>query len=140
MIEYKTGLSDIDWESLTALYHETNLVVGLGKKKDLNKIREAFENSYKIVTAWESSKLVGAGRLISDGVCYGMIHDVGVLPSYQRAGIGKKIMSMLLEGNDHLYIGLTSTFGNEDFYYKLGFKKHKTALAKYPNESRYLEN
>jgi predicted N-acetyltransferase YhbS len=37
-------------------------------------------------------------------------------------------------------IHLTSTFGNEEFYKKLGFKKHKTAYAKYPFQSKYLED
>ena len=37
-------------------------------------------------------------------------------------------------------IHLTSTFGNEDFYKKLGFKKHKTAYSKYPFPSKYIED
>jgi len=78
--------------------------------------------------------------LISDGVCYGMIFDVGVLPSYQNKGIGKGIMNELMKGNEQISIHLTSTFGNEAFYGKLGFKKHKTAHAKYPRNSEYLEN
>jgi hypothetical protein len=49
-------------------------------------------------------------------------------------------MGELLNGNESLLIGLTSAFGAEDFYYKLGFKKHKTALAKYPGKSIYLED
>ena len=48
-------------------------------------------------------------------------------------------MEALLRGNEHLLVYLTSTFGNEGFYSKLGFKKHKTAYAKYPCESEYLE-
>jgi len=43
-------------------------------------------------------------------------------------------MNVLLKGEEHMPIHLTSTFGNEDFYKKLGFKKHKTAYAKYPYE------
>lgn len=139
MVEYKTGTESIDWEALGDLYEEVGLVAQFGKKRRLEKVRQAFRNSYKVVTAWKEGKLVGAGRLISDGLCYGTIYDVGVLQAYQGQGIGKGIMEALLEGNEHLLLYLTSTFGNESFYEKLGFKKHKTAYAKYPHESEYLE-
>ena len=139
MVEYKTGTSIIDWEALGDLYEEVGLVAQFGKKRDLEKIRQAFQGSYKVVTAWKEGKLVGAGRLISDGLCYGTVYDVGVLKACRGAGVGKGIMEALLKGDEHLLIYLTSTFGNEKFYEKLGFKKHKTAYAKYPHESEYLE-
>lgn len=139
MVEYKTGADSIDWEALGNLYEEVGLVAGFGEKRDLGTIRRAFQNSYKVVTVWKGEKQVGAGRMISDGLCYGTIYDVGVLEPYRGQGIGKGIMAALLEGNEHLLVYLTSTFGNEHFYSKLGFKKHKTAYAKYPHESEYLE-
>jgi len=139
MIEIKTGTDLIDWTSLVNLYFATDGVIGLGKEKNLIKIKEAFLTSYKVVTVWEREKIIGAGRMISDGVCYGWIHDMAVLPEYQAQGIGRKLMEELLNGNENLLVGLTSAFGAEEFYYKLGFKKHKTALAKYPGESIYLE-
>lgn len=140
MIEYKIGTDNIDWKGITSLYGEVGLVAGFGKKRDLHKIRESFLKSFRVVTAWEGKKLVGAGRLISDGICYGMIFDLGVLPTHHRQGIGRGLISELLRGNENLFIHLTSTFGNENFYRKLGFKKHKTGFAKYPIESEYLEN
>jgi len=45
-----------------------------------------------------------------------------------------------LDGNEKLLVGLTSAFGAVEFYRKLGFKRHKTAHAKYPSESTYLED
>lgn len=116
------------------------VVAGYGKRKDFDKIRTAFEHSYKVVTAWKIDNLIGAARMLSDGICYGMIFDVGVLPEYQKSGIGKGLITELQKDNSHLCIHLTSTFGNEDFYKKLGFKPHKTAFAKYPYESDYLRD
>jgi len=49
-------------------------------------------------------------------------------------------MNELLRNNEHLHIYLTSTFGDEEFYREFGFKPHKTAFAKYPFESEYLED
>lgn len=138
-MKYYQGTDKIDWEQLTELYGEIGLVAGLGKTKNLEKIKEAFKNSYKVISAWDEKKLVGAGRLVSDGVCYGMIFDVGVLPEYQKKGIGKEIMLKLMEGNGHICIHLTSTFGNEIFYKNLGFYPHKTAMSKYPYKSDYLK-
>lgn len=138
-VEYKTGIDSVDWNALGDLYGEVGLVAEFGKKRDLEKIRQAFQSSYRVVTAWKNGKQVGAGRMISDGLCYGTIYDVGVLDACRKQGIGKGIMAALLKGNEHLLVYLTSTFGNEDFYKQLGFKKHKTAYAKYPRESEYLE-
>lgn len=138
MIKYKTELTDQDWENLVDLYDETNMCIGLGRKRETDKIRRAFTKSHKIVTAWDGDKIIGAGRMISDGECYGWIHDIAVISSYRKNGIGKAIMDELIKGNDSLLIGLTSSFEAVDFYTELGFKKHKTAMAKYPGQSDYL--
>ncbi|MFC2079394.1 GNAT family N-acetyltransferase [Candidatus Bipolaricaulota bacterium] len=140
MITYNTGTDVIDWDSLMQLYCETDGVIGLARAGDLTKIKEGFRNSYRVVTAWEEDRIVGAGRMISDGVCYGWIHDMAVLPDLQKQGIGRGIVEALLDGNERLLVGLTSSFDAVEFYRKLGFKKHKTALAKYPGESIYLED
>ena len=85
-------------------------------------------------------KIIGAVRMISDGECYGWIHDMAIHPDYQKTGIGKKLMMELMKGNEDLLLGLTSAFGVEQFYHNLGFKNHKTAMAKYPGNSMYLED
>lgn len=138
MIIYKTELANDEWEKLVDMYDATNMFLGLGRARDLETIRRAYEKSHKFVTAWESGVVVGGGRMISDGECYGWIHDVAVLESHRKQGIGEGIMKKLLEDNEHMLIGLTSSFEAVDFYHKLGFKKHKTAMAKYPGPSDYL--
>jgi aralkylamine N-acetyltransferase len=140
LIEYKTGFEGIDWNSLIDMYKEVDLVIGLARAGKVEKIKKSFKNTYKIITAWDDDQIVGAGRLLSDGECYGWIHDVGVHPNYQKRGIGRGIMNELMRGNEHLLIGLTSSFEAVEFYKKLDFKKHKTAMAKYPGESTYLED
>ena len=54
-------------------------------------------------------------------ICYGLIVDVGVLPSSRKKGIGKGIMAQLLQGSGHLSLQLYPTKGNIGFYEKLGF-------------------
>ncbi len=136
-IRIQIGLNNIDWEQLFLLYQSVGLTVARG---NLDSLRSAFQNSYKVAIACLDDKIIGAGRMVSDGIFYGTIFDVGILPDYQKQGIGKKIMNSLLNGEDKLCVHLTSTFGNEQFYQKIGFKKHKTAMAKYPYKSDYLED
>lgn len=139
MIVYKIGLKDIEGSLLLNLYERAGLQKRLVQNKESEKIKTAFERSYKVVTAWDGEMLIGACRMLSDGICYAAIFDVGVLPEYQKKGIGKRLMQELLNGEEDMPIHLTSTFGNEDFYKKLGFKKHKTAYSKYPFDTNYVE-
>jgi GNAT superfamily N-acetyltransferase len=138
VIIYKTSLLENEWVKLVDHYEETGMCLGLGKEREIGKIRRAFESSHKYITAWDSEVIIGAGRMISDGECYGWIHDISVLEGYRKKGIGKAIVSSLIEGNESLLIGLTSSFMAIEFYLKLGFNKHKTAMAKYPGKSDYL--
>ena len=138
MILYKTTLANNEWIKLVNHYEETGMCLGLGRDRETEKIRRAFQSSYRYITAWDSEIIVGAGRIISDGECYGWIHDVSVLLSYRKKGIGKAIVTKLIEGNENILIGLTSSFEAIEFYLNLGFNKHKTAMAKYPGKSDYL--
>lgn len=139
MYIFKIGVQHVDWEGLYALYEDVNMLGRFIKNKEYEKIKQGFENSYKVVTAWDNDKLIGSCRMISDGICYGMVFDVAVLEDYQGRGIGKNLMIKLLEGEENIPVHLTATFGKEEFYKKLGFKKHKTAYSKYPFKTDYVE-
>ena len=139
MLKYKVGTDVVDWELLIQMYSVTDGVIGLARKGESAKIKRAFLNSYKVVTAWDNEIIIGAGRMISDGECYAWIHDIAVHPDYRKLGAGRGVMDKLMEGNEGLLIGLTSSFEAVDFYKKVGFSKHKTGMAKYPGKSTYLE-
>jgi ribosomal-protein-alanine N-acetyltransferase len=106
-------------------------------------VNDAFTSSFAVTTAWLGSRMIGCGRMISDGKMYSGIFDVVVDPEYQKRGVGRKIMEGLVAKASGTCIHLTSTFGNEAFYHKIGFKKHKTAMALYPDrmtDSPYLDS
>lgn len=140
MISYRQGLEYINWDKLFDLYKKVGLLRRFIESGEFDKIQEAFTRSYKVVTAWDGEKLIGSCRMLSDSICYGTVFDLGVLPEYQKKGIGRELINLLLKGEEHMPIHLTSTFGNEEFYKKLGFKKHKTAYSKYPFPSKYIED
>ena len=135
MLEYKMGTEVINWDALMQLYVETDGVVDLARAGDLPRIQRAFRNSERVVTAWDGERLVGAGLMISYRVCYGWIHDMAVLPEYQQRGVGRGILTALLEGNEHLLIGLRVAHDAVGFYQKLSFQRHETSFAKYPVEA-----
>lgn len=88
----------------------------------------ALENSLYTVSIYDDDKIVGFGRLIGDGVCYFYIHDVMVLPSYQKKGIGTMIIDKLKNKvseykkiNPYLRLYLGASLGKEEFYKKCGF-------------------
>jgi GNAT superfamily N-acetyltransferase len=76
----------------------------------------------------KTSKAIGMGRLISDGVSDGYIQDLVVLPGYRKGGIGGKIVAFLIaEGKKRGlgWIGLIAEPGSEHFYRELGFQPMK---------------
>lgn len=133
---YKNGFED-DWiDQILELHNKTEMGRSVEMK---DKFIKAYKNRYSVVTCWFGKSLVGFGTMISDGEMYSSIFDVVIDPAFQKKGIGREIVDRLVSTAPETCIHLTSTFGNEEFYQKVGFKKHKTAFAKYPWESNYLE-
>lgn len=97
---------------------------------NLSKVQteKSLNNSLYTVAAVEDNQTVGMGRLIGDGMYY-IIVDVVVQPSYQKRGIGSKIVDMIIEYVDketpnggRSSIQLIAEKGKEIFYEKKGFK------------------
>jgi aralkylamine N-acetyltransferase len=72
----------------------------------------------------ESSRAVGMGRAISDGVSDAYIQDLVVLPQFRKRGIGIQLASALVQKCRKagvLWICLVAEPGTERFYTPLGF-------------------
>ncbi|MGE0633581.1 MAG: GNAT family N-acetyltransferase, partial [Pseudobdellovibrionaceae bacterium] len=102
------------------------------KRPNRDQVHLAFSNSQVVATVWKNDRLIAVGRAISDFKMYSGIYDLAVDPEFQKIGIGRKLMTKLLEPLQGTCVFLTSTFGNEEFYQRLGFRFHKSALALYP--------
>ena len=76
------------------------------------------------VSAFDGERLVGFGRVVSDGILHAMIYEMIVLPVYQGQGIGAQILHILvqrcLEANIR-DIQLFCARGKRGFYEKYGF-------------------
>lgn len=89
---------------------------------------------------FDAGRLVGAGRAMADGLDCSYICDVAVHPSHQGIGLGKQIVSRLVElSHGHRKIILYAVAGKEPFYEKLGFRRMKTAMAIFENQPQALE-
>jgi len=93
-------------------------------KLNSSELHLAIVNSWFTISAYDNDKLVGFGRIVSDGIVHAMIYDMILLTDYQRKGIGSIILKKLLEHclqNNIRDIQLFSADGKMGFYEKHGF-------------------
>jgi len=134
-LKWNYSLEGVDWEELSNLYLEAPL--GYKKPSDLEI---AFSNSKFKCFVYDSERLIGVGRALADGRDCSYLCDIAVHPSYQGLGIGRDIVSGLVDlSRGHRKIILYAVPGKEDFYRKFGFKRMTTAMAIFENQDQALE-
>lgn len=118
-------VDDLDWEELSELYRLAPLRV-----EPPEFFKTVFENSrFKCVGRW-GGRLVAAGRALSDGLDCAYIADVAVHPDHQGRGVGREVVSRLVDMADgHNKVMLYAIPGTERFYRRLGFLPLNTAHA-----------
>lgn len=88
------------------------------------ELGRALNNSWLVVSAYQGDRLVGVGRVVSDGAMHAMIYDLIVHPDYQCMGIGSEILTRLtqicLDANIR-DIQLFCARGKRSFYEQRGF-------------------
>ena len=70
-------------------------------RRPLRRVRKALSHSLLVVGLWRHDprlpQLVGFARCTGDGVLDATIWDLAIHPLYQRCGLGKGLMQVLLE-------------------------------------------
>ena len=134
-LEWRHSLEGIDWEELSRLYQ----AAPLGSKQP-DGLKLVFSNSMFKCFVYDEGRLAGAGRAMADGLDCAYICDVAVHPSHQGTGLGKQIVSRLLDlSKGHRKIILYAVVGKEPFYAKFGFRRMKTAMAIFENQAQAAE-
>ena len=124
-IAWTTGVQGVDWEELSRLYLAAPLA-----RKDPADLKLAFGNSAFSTFAWDSGRLIGAGRVLADGVDVAYVCDIALLPDYQGTGLGRELVERLMEfARPHRKILLYAVPGKEPLYRKFGFRNLLTAMA-----------
>ncbi|MBQ9502511.1 MAG: GNAT family N-acetyltransferase [Lentisphaeria bacterium] len=135
-IRLLAALSDGELLCASRLYAAADWVE---KDADFSFIRAAVAGSFLAAGAFEDGRLVGMGRVLSDGCSDAYIQDVVVDPAFRGRGIGSALVTFLADetrsrGVD--WIALVGEPGTENFYARLGFeRKEGFTLWKRP-ESR----
>ena len=91
-----------------------------------HELHQAISESWYVLSAYENGRLVGFGRIISDGVLYALICDLIVNPNCQGRGIGSTLLAKLIEHCRSCGIRVIWLFaakGKGSFYKKFGFQK-----------------
>lgn len=93
---------------------------------NMDNLMRGYENSLKVLAAFDGNKLIGIIRAVGDGFTIVFIQDILVIPSEQRKGIGKALVKAMI----NLYpkvrqIELATDIDPKTigFYKSLGFKE-----------------
>ena len=129
MIEYR---KDITFEE----YNELRRLVGWGTISQ-RQFNTSIPNSRFITVGKCDGKTISMARAVGDGGYHLLIVDVIVHPDFQGQGIGKEMLSQLMdfvkngyvEKGETTMVSLLSAKGKEAFYEKMGFMKR-------PNDER----
>lgn len=95
--------------------------------------RRGLENASFVVAARDDGKAIGMARTLFDFGYTAYIHDVIVLPDYQRRGIGTELVKRVLDWlsdnsntEEYMQYVLVSDKGKEPFYERFGFVARPT--------------
>lgn len=117
-------------------YNELRTLVGWGTISE-RQFNISIPNSRFITVGKCDGKTISMTRAVGDGGYHLLVVDVIVHPDYQRQGIGKEMLSQLMdfvrngyiEKGETTMVSLLSAKGKEPFYEKNGFIKR-------PNDER----
>jgi N-acetylglutamate synthase-like GNAT family acetyltransferase len=96
---------------------------------DRERIRQMFENSSLIISAWDGDQLVGISRSITDWVWCCYLADLAVRKDCQQGGIGKSLIYRTRERiGEQCMLLLLSVPTALDYYPKVGFSKQESSF------------
>jgi ribosomal protein S18 acetylase RimI-like enzyme len=88
-----------------------------------DELKDAIFNSHKVISAWDGEQLVGLINSLSDGVMTAYFHYLLVRPAYQHQGIGKKLVTLILEEYKGFARKVLIAYDREvGFYQNCGFE------------------
>lgn len=94
------------------------------------QLYEAMKNSWYILSVYHEDRLIGTGRVVSDGIIVGYISGLIVHPDYRNRGIASDILQKLIEKckQSYLAIQLLATGDSITFYQQLDFESFASGL------------
>jgi len=108
-------------------YHRLREAVGW-EKMDREPTEMGLHNSLYSVCVLFDGRVIGYGRVVGDGAIFFYIQDIMVQPEFQKKGIGRRIMSAIMDylkvhARTDSFIGLMAAKDASKFYEKFGFEE-----------------
>lgn len=99
----------------------------LGERRPVNeaeRIEKMLKYANLCVTAWDGEKLIGISRALTDYAFCCYLSDLAVDESYQRIGIGKRLVQMTREqAGIKITLILLAAPAAKDYYPKIGMEQ-----------------
>lgn len=118
-IEYRTN-APLSIEEIIRVYDSSGLK---RPTKDVERIRQMFDNSNFVMTAWLGERVIGISRALTDFsfCCY--LSDLAVEKEYQKQGVGKELIRRTKEElGDEVMVLLLSAPAAMEYYPKIGME------------------
>jgi ribosomal protein S18 acetylase RimI-like enzyme len=116
-IHFAMSTAGIDWAALKEALRADDFDNG----RTPEQYRISHENSYAVIFALAGDRIVGNGRLLSDGVCNAYLVDIWTANSHRRRGIGSELVRRLTATVPGQHVGLF-TDDMQAFYASLDFR------------------
>ena len=96
--------------------------------RSFETVKRSIENSICFGVYDSSDKLVGFARVLTDYAVFAYIMDVFILEDYRKQGIGKQLMSAIMQHSDLQCLKriMLATNDAHELYEKYGFKRTVT--------------
>src|SRR5687768_16211944 len=115
-IEFTSDLSRVDWAALTRTLVEDRFDNG----RTPDELRTSFENTFAAAFALDGDRVIGKGRVLSDGVCNAYLVDLWTYAPYRRRGVAREILRRLAGRLPGQHLALFTDEAPE-FYRRVGF-------------------
>lgn len=107
------------------------LLLSVGWNSIQGKYKHAIKGTYSTFSIRDKGKLIAFARVVSDGIVYAFIVDLGIRKEFQHRGLGKKLIrSMIKELREDGIMTAQLTFVSNNrqlntFYKMVGFNTEK---------------
>lgn len=134
-LHFQENCNDIHWNDVPALLKKVGM-----SYIDADGHKKSFEASFAVVFVFDENKLIGFGRMLSDGIRQSALYDIALDTQYHGLNIGREIVIRLMQKTPDCNFILYASPGKEDFYKKLNFKRMKTGMVLFSNEERMSDS
>ena len=117
-IDIRDTLDGLTAARIATLYRRAPL---LRQTDHPEKLRQSFEQSQLVLSAWEGERLVGIARVLTDGYQVSYLCDLAVEPDLQGSGLGKRLINAVTERVAGTELVLRDSNLSSGFYEHLGF-------------------